>query len=209
MQAIPYLADIVVESNGGVHYIEQDEDGQHFAKVPFGYLASGFKSTILLISDIIWRIWFNMESNEISDTEGIVIIDELDLHWHPKMQRELLRVLSEIFPKVQFIASTHSLVPLLGGPENSVLLKVKNTANEGVRVEQMPIDFQALAADELLRTVFDLENYMSDAKQKAWKRFVKLVSLAKFEEDADKKNNYWIELGKLADQYQFNYEKTN
>lgn len=134
---------------------------------------------------------------------GIVIIDELDLHWHPKMQREIPKLLSSIFPKVQFIASTHSLVPLLGAPENSVLLKVNRTKEAGITAERVDIDFQALSTDTMLRDIFDLEKYMSDAKISAWERFIELKGMDHFEKNEAKKNEYWKEIERLADKYQF------
>jgi predicted ATP-binding protein involved in virulence len=134
---------------------------------------------------------------------GIVIIDELDLHWHPKMQREIPQLLSKIFPKVQFIASTHSLVPLLGAPENSVLLKVNRTKEEGITIEKVDVDFQALSSDTLLRDIFDLEKYMSDAKTKAWERYTKLKSLIHFEKEEAKKQAFMEERERLGDKYNF------
>lgn len=53
-------------------------------------------------------------NNEI---EGIVVIDEIELHLHPKLQREVLPKLLKLFPKVQFIITTHSPLFLLGMDE--------------------------------------------------------------------------------------------
>ena len=44
----------------------------------------------------------------IKKTEGIVLIDEVDLHLHPIWQKTILRTLQNIFPLVQFIVTTHS-----------------------------------------------------------------------------------------------------
>ena len=44
----------------------------------------------------------------IKKTPGIVVIDELDLSLHPTWQRRIVRILKELFPKVQFICATHS-----------------------------------------------------------------------------------------------------
>ena len=48
------------------------------------------------------------------------MIDELDLHLHPQWQRTIVESLRTAFPKIQFIASTHSPIPLLGAPNNSI-----------------------------------------------------------------------------------------
>ncbi|MEY4936941.1 MAG: hypothetical protein RIS64_3300, partial [Bacteroidota bacterium] len=98
------------------------------------------------------------EITKPSDLAGIVLIDELDLHWHPKWQRRLPTLLSEIFPKVQFIASTHSEIPLLGAPENSIFLKVTRTLEEGVKVHKIDIDLSNLLPNHLLTSaLFDMD----------------------------------------------------
>jgi energy-coupling factor transporter ATP-binding protein EcfA2 len=207
LKLIPYLSDIQVDvPKRKVFYIEKEpiEDGVKYNPVTFNELASGFRSILAMIGDMMIRLFKSQpDITEPSELAGIVIIDEIDLHWHPKMQREIPSLLSSIFPKIQFIVSTHSLVPLLGAPENSVLLKVNRTVEEGITVEKMDIDFQALSSDVMLRDIFDLEKYQSDAKQKAWERYTKLKGLIHFEKDEAKKKEYIHEREVLGDKYNF------
>jgi energy-coupling factor transporter ATP-binding protein EcfA2 len=207
LQLIPYLADIEVDVPARkIYYIEKEpvENGETYKRVSFSQLASGFRSIIAMVGDMMIRLFKSQPTvTNPSELAGIVIIDELDLHWHPKMQREIPQLLSTIFPKVQFIASTHSLVPLLGAPENSVLLKVNRTKEEGITVEKVDIDFQALSSDTLLRDIFDLEKYMSDTKTKAWERYTQLKSLIHFEKDEAKKQAFMEERERLGDKYNF------
>jgi energy-coupling factor transporter ATP-binding protein EcfA2 len=197
LASIEVIGDIVL-------YHEKDINDNIFSSVYFDQLASGIRSIIAMVGDMMIRLFKSQpEITEPSELAGIVIIDELDLHWHPKMQREIPSLLSSIFPKVQFIASTHSLVPLLGAPENSVLLKVNRTVEEGITVEKVDIDFQALSSDTMLRDIFDLEEYMSDPKIRAWERYTKLKGLIHFEKDEAKKNEYIHERENLGDKYNF------
>jgi predicted ATP-binding protein involved in virulence len=193
--------------NRKILYIEKEptEDGDTYTPVTFEQLASGFRSLILMVGDMMIRLFKSQPTiNEPSELAGIVIIDELDLHWHPKLQRELPKLLSSIFPKVQFIASTHSLVPLLGAPENSVFLQVNRTKEAGITVERITEDIGTFSADKLLRDVFDLDNkYMSDEKIKAWERYLELKKLIRFEEDENKKETYLDEYETLGDKYNF------
>lgn len=53
-------------------------------------------------------------SCDLSNIKGIVVIDEIELHLHPSMQADVLPKLIELFPKVQFIITTHSPLFLLG-----------------------------------------------------------------------------------------------
>jgi predicted ATP-binding protein involved in virulence len=93
---------------------------------------------------------------EPKELTGIVLIDELDLHFHPKLQRRW--PLSDVFPKVQFIASTHSVMPLLAAPESSVFLKVTRNKAAGIQLEQIQIDIKNLLPNSLLTSpLFDLD----------------------------------------------------
>ena len=207
LKLIPYLSDIQVDvPQRKIFYIEKEptENGSKYNRVTFNQLASGFRSILAMVGDMMIRLFKSQpEITEPSELAGIVIIDELDLHWHPKMQREIPSLLSSIFPKVQFIASTHSLVPLLGAPENSVLLKVNRTVTEGITVEKVDIDFQALSSDTMLRDIFDLEEYMSDPKIRAWERYKELKRLIRAEENIDKKEIYMDERREIGNKYTF------
>lgn len=72
-------------------------------------LSSGEKSVISLVADLAVRLSIlNKESSNALSGNGIVLIDELDMHLHPKWQRNLIPALKKVFPNVQFIATTHS-----------------------------------------------------------------------------------------------------
>lgn len=74
-------------------------------------LSDGYKGTICLIADIAYRMAVlnpQLEDKVLEETGGIVLIDEVDLHLHPAWQQRILGDLMEIFPKVQFIVSTHA-----------------------------------------------------------------------------------------------------
>ncbi|MEO6522513.1 MAG: AAA family ATPase [Mucilaginibacter sp.] len=127
-----------VNDQAGTTYIEQDNDGQELPSVTFDKLASGLKSMIAMIGDILVRLY--MQQPEISDPSeftGIVLIDEIDIHLHPKLQKNIVIQLTRTFPKIQFIASTHSPIPLLGAPKNSQLFRVERIRDEGVRVTRL------------------------------------------------------------------------
>lgn len=61
----------------------------------------------------------------LSDTEGIILIDEIDLHLHPSWQQRVIRDLTSIFPKVQFIVSTHAPA-IINSVQSENLFVLKN-----------------------------------------------------------------------------------
>lgn len=152
LQLLPHGADIIVDrKKKEVYYIEK-ENGNAFDPSPFNQLAAGNKSIIAMIGDLILRFYKEYESVEIEpeNFEGIVIIDELDVHLHPRWLRQLPKILSDLFPKIQFIASTHSEIPILGAPKQSALLKVTRTREEGIQLHRIHVDFKNLLPHHLL-----------------------------------------------------------
>jgi uncharacterized protein (TIGR02646 family) len=140
-KVIPQLADIIVDESRDIpviRYLEYlDEQSVITEEVSFDQLATGIKSVIAMIGDILCRFLVDSDIEEPNDIKGIVIIDELDIHLHPKWQRQLPDLLSAAFPYIQFIASTHSPIPLLGAPSGSVFLKVKRNLASGIFVERL------------------------------------------------------------------------
>lgn len=72
-------------------------------------LSDGEKCTLALVGDLARRLALaNQGAADPLQGDGVVLIDEIELHMHPSWQRMILPVLSETFPNVQFIISTHS-----------------------------------------------------------------------------------------------------
>ena len=74
-------------------------------------LSDGYSSILRILSDLILRMEQNwLLKNQLScyDKEGVVLIDEIETHLHIELQRKVLPFLTEFFPRIQFIVSTHS-----------------------------------------------------------------------------------------------------
>ena len=82
--------------------------------LPLRFFSAGYRSMIGMVLDIACRMAIlnpNMRLDSYK-TNGIVLIDELDLHLHPKWQWNIISALKKTFPNVQFIATTHSPIIL-------------------------------------------------------------------------------------------------
>ena len=79
-------------------------DGKEF---PIRMLSDGYRNTLGMIADIAYRM-AELNPHLTTDSPGVVLIDELDLHLHPKWQRHIVGDLKRIFPNCQFIVTTHS-----------------------------------------------------------------------------------------------------
>ncbi len=79
--------------------------------LPFKLLSDGQRSMLAMVADIAYRMAQlnpHLLENVTLETPGVVLIDELNLHLHPKWQRTIVDNLRKTFPKVQFIATSHS-----------------------------------------------------------------------------------------------------
>ncbi|WP_249449725.1 AAA family ATPase, partial [Acinetobacter sp. LCT-H3] len=79
-------------------------------EIYYEYLSSGFKSTISIVFGIIKEIEMRFKAPYMiaQDFDGIILIDEIELHLHPEWQGRICSVLKEVFPEAQFFISTHS-----------------------------------------------------------------------------------------------------
>lgn len=80
---------------------------------PFGFdtLSDGYSSVIYILSDLILRMdknWLQGDGLSKYDVEGIVLIDEIETHLHIGLQKKILPFLTDFFPEIQFIVTTHS-----------------------------------------------------------------------------------------------------
>jgi predicted ATPase len=116
-------------------YIEEDEENREFERMPFHKLASGIRSMVSMFGDMMCRLFDQQPlKSDPAELTGVVLIDEIDLHLHPKLQKLLVEQLTSTFRKVQFIVTTHSPIPLLGAPANSCLFKVERNKETDVEL---------------------------------------------------------------------------
>lgn len=103
-----------------------NSEGLHM-NIPLSQMSDGYKSTISLIADIAYRMAVlnpQFGPDVIGKTSGVILIDEVDLHLHPAWQHRILGDLQEIFPRVQFIVTTHAPAVISSAKsENLVILK--------------------------------------------------------------------------------------
>ena len=100
------------------------------AKTPYGWvsirdMSLGYRTLMTWMVDFASRLFerYPDSPNPLAEP-AIVLIDEIDLHLHPRWQRNLMHFLSETFPNTQFIASAHSpLIVQAATDANVVLLR--------------------------------------------------------------------------------------
>ena len=120
-------------------------------KVPTLALSDGYRSVLALAGDLVWRlIQAFPESHDPLKEEGVVLIDELDIHLHPIWQRDIALWLRKQFPNLQFIVATHSPFIAAGAGQEALTLKF-SLSNGKTSVEEVR-DFSALSVDRVLQS---------------------------------------------------------
>ncbi|CAD6880815.1 ATP binding protein [Methylomonas albis] len=165
--------------------------------IQFSMLSDGYRNMIGMVADIAYRMATlnpQLEADVIKQTEGIVLIDEIDLHLHPKWQREVVGRLLNTFPKVQFVASSHSpfIIQSLYGREDCLLWDLEKAQpltiesksiediaenQQGVEIPQQSQRFLDMekAAEEYYRVLKQIPPASDDEKQHLKQRLDELL----------------------------------
>ena len=172
-------------------------------KTPYGWvplqgLSLGYRTLITWMVDLASRLFdrYPHSKNPIAEP-AVVLVDEIDLHLHPKWQRTLMRFLSEIFRNTQFIATAHSpLVVQAAMNANLVLLQRKGNHvvidNDVKTIRGWRVD-QVLTSD-----LFGLDSARPPILDSALKERRKILSKGKLTKaDKEKLQEIEAEIGNL------------
>lgn len=130
---------------------------EHQEEIPFHFLSDGYRNLLAIFADLAYRCvtlnpHFGKDANIKS--EGVVLIDELDLHLHPAWQKNIVNQLKATFPNIQFIATTHSPFIIQETAEGE-LYRLQNNAEISIG-----------GADEY--SLEDIAEYLQMVKDPAW-----------------------------------------
>lgn len=137
-------------------------------EVKIKQLSSGEKMILLLVCDITRRLLIlNSMDENCSEGEGVVLIDEIEMHLHPKWQRRIIPALRKVFPNIQFIATTHSPQVLSNLSDNEIIVldedKYYSPAtnpygrdSNGILEEIFGTTERPFEADKLVDEIFDI-----------------------------------------------------
>lgn len=144
-------------------------------EIYYEYLSSGFKSIISILFGIIKDIEFRFKEPTIKakDFDGIILIDELELHLHPIWQAKISNILKEVFPKVQFIVTTHS-PHIIQNANPDEIIALKRDADGMVIKKEIPnteFGFQGWTVEEVLVDIMGMEDTRTEIYKKSIKDF--------------------------------------
>lgn len=181
---LPRVSGLELRGRGGVRTHSDLVHAHRFTfrpgvediKIPAIWLSQGYQAAICWIADLIGQYYLEAgEPVKPREMEGLVLIDELDLHLHPTWQLGLVRALKASFPKIQFIASTHSPLVLPGLEADEVV--VLRFDDEGNVVAESPdARPDLMTATEIAAEYFGTENRFLTEVNRARQQYVYLAT---------------------------------
>jgi energy-coupling factor transporter ATP-binding protein EcfA2 len=126
--------------------------------VPLSQLGYGYRTMIAWVIDFASRMVERYpDSPDPLAEPAVVLVDEIDLHLHPKWQRELIGFLTERFPNTQFIVTAHSPLIVQSAPDANIALLKR--VGDHVVIENNPETIRGWRVDQILTSgLFGLES---------------------------------------------------
>lgn len=132
-------------------------------KFAMNEMSDGYKNTLSMIGDIAYRMAVlnpMLGDKVLEETSGVVVIDEIDLHLHPQWQQTIISDLNIIFPKIQFIVSSHAPAVI-----NSVAKEQIRILDNG-EIYMPAAQTYGRNANSILREVMKVSERPMDIKQR-------------------------------------------
>lgn len=115
-------------------------------------LSAGYQSVVALATDIMSVLLNVWESVRVA--EGIVLIDEIDAHLHPRWKMQIVERLRETFPRLQFLVTSHEPLSLRGLNQQEVAVMIRSKQGRVTTITENLPNPKALRVDQLLTSEF-------------------------------------------------------
>jgi len=167
-------------------------------EIYFEYLSSGFKSIIYLLFSTIKEIEFRFKEQNLKaeDFDGIILIDEIEIHLHPEWQERIVHILKKTFPCAQFILTTHSPHVIQTAEPNQVMaLQLDENNNVSLRtdLQTSKYGFKGWTVEEILYDVMGMHTMRSEMYHNLIEKFGKAID----NENEEEAKSIYAELEQL------------
>lgn len=184
----------------GRYELENDQVSVRFETIDgdmrFDELGFGYQTTLTWLTDFCKRMFelYPDAENPLQE-EAVVLVDEIDLHLHPKWQRDLVPTLSKIFPNVQFIVTTHSPHVLQSMEDVNLYVLRRNAESGEIEAERSNVtNFTGWTVEEILSETMELKEGVRSVVYNEKKRAFEDALKAK---DREKAEDIYAELERL------------
>jgi len=138
--------------------------------------SDAYKTVVALITDMMQTL--TPDKGSYHNAQGIVMIDELGTHLHPKWKVQVVNALREAFPKLQFIVTSHEPLCLRGLLHGEVVVLVRDKKHNIRPLDHRLLpDHSLMRIDQLLTSdLFGLLNVMDTDAEKSYEEYLMLLS---------------------------------
>ena len=167
---LPDVHDIRVELSARPGGVPRVEAKTHDGWIALRDLSLGYRATMAWMIDLAARMFetYPDSKNPLAEP-AVVLVDEIDLHLHPKWQRDLLARLTELFPQTQFIATAHSPLVVQAAPDANIA--VLRRKGDHVIIDQDAGSVRGWRVDQILTSdLFGLPSARDPAQDELRKR---------------------------------------
>ena len=157
IKILPDVSEIRFDASSGVRPTPKVEFKTPYGWVPLKQLGYGYRTMIAWVVDFAARMVERYpDSTDPLAEPAVVLVDEIDLHLHPKWQREVIGFLTERFPNTQFIVTSHSPLIVQAAPDANIALLRRE--GDHVVIENHPETIRGWRVDQILTSdLFGLE----------------------------------------------------
>jgi predicted ATP-binding protein involved in virulence len=162
IQVVQKVIDTFLKETTGWHTLEYSIEDQktlilkhdQLGRMRVDFLSDGIRSMLAMVGDIAYRcVKLNPHLGESAaqKTAGVILIDEVDMHLHPRWQQLVLTQLQKAFPQIQFIVTTHSPQVLTSVDAGCIRI-----LSEG-QMHNAPAGTEGAESSRLLKRIFGVE----------------------------------------------------
>ena len=154
----PGVTDFSFKKDGDNEHVVVVFSAGKDGDVRFEELGFGYQTTLTWLVDFCKRMFeLYPDADNPLHGEAVVLVDEIDLHLHPKWQRDLVPTLSKIFPNVQFIVTTHSPHVLQSMEDVNLYVLRRNAESGEIEAERSNVtNFTGWTVEEILGVTMEL-----------------------------------------------------
>jgi predicted ATP-binding protein involved in virulence len=182
IEGVKTATDTVLQPTGWSSLRWDDElhtlTAQHETRgeLPLSMLSDGVRTMLALVADVARRCASlnpQLSDRAAIETPGILVVDEVDMHLHPRWQQQVLGLLQAAFPALQIIVSTHSPHVLSTVDKSSI--RVLHISNGDVVIETPLIQTRGVESSDVLATVMDVDPVPQVEEATALSAYRKLI----------------------------------
>jgi predicted ATP-binding protein involved in virulence len=171
LSLLPGVDDLEIPARGDIQL-----SGPDVGNTTLDGLSDGYLTTLSWTIDMVarWSEWarahdIDLDGNFTDQMTGLVLVDELDLHLHPRWQTKVIDNLRGAFPRLSFVVTTHNPLTLHGAESKEI--HVLRRTDAGIEVRQIDRPKGATADDLLTGPLFGLSTTLDTGTVRILERY--------------------------------------